>query len=432
MTPDKLPSPRQETCTVEIDAGDPQGLPLLQEVTLRYVRDTEEVLIGHSGKWQACTPRQDSRETLMDVLQADMPRVAVVSRVGSQKARNQLVTLLLSVFPNVLDWPPQAFEIGVDEKIAEKARSRQCLGDSSASAEEVMAWLSEALLCPDPQSPGTSRAAISYGRTKAQRGSTVASFTIWGDRFVADVALQPDGRLRIENLIKGRQKDDRGLSLLQAPISFHDASQASAFRHEALNQIKAITAQADSYLGLWRRYNDLEREIILRRARDVGIFRFSRFDSRAGRLEFTVDLDQASRPLFDKLSPGDDNDFDASVVRPQVIEQPRPEVPLQQQIKELQRITIGKLAEIDVGNHRLLFEHDDPDQVMEALPAKGYLYVSLGGDTRRLQRRDEAEARIRSAATRVILASRPPMESVSMSAPKTVVTLPLPPSSVSA
>lgn len=398
MTPDKLPSPRQETCTVEIDSGEPQALPLLHEVDLRYVRDTEEVLIGHSGKWQACTPRQDSRETLMEVLQADMPRVAVMSRVDSHKTGKQLVTLLLYVFPNVLDWPPQAFEIGVDDKIAEKARSRQCLGDSSASAERIMAWLSEALLCPDPQSPGTSRAAISYGRTKSQRASAVASFTIWGDRIVADVALQPDGRLRIENLVKGRQKDDRWLSLLQAPITFHDASQAAAFRHEALNQLKAITAQADSYLGLWRRYNDLEREIILRRARDLGIFRFSRFDSRAGRLEFVVELDHASRPLFDKLSPGDDNEFDASVVRPQVIEQPRPDEPLQQQIRELKRINVGKLAEIDVSNHHLLFEPDDPDQVMEALPAKGYLYASLGGDTRRLQRRDDAEARIRSAA----------------------------------
>jgi hypothetical protein len=398
MTPDKLPSPRQETCAVEIDASDSEGLPLLHEVALRYVRDADEVLIGHSGNWQACTPRQDSRETLMDVLQADIPRVAVVSRVASHKTGKQLVTLLLSLFPNVLDWPPQAFEIGVDDKIAPKIRSRQYLDKPTASVEEVMAWLSEVLLCPDPQLPGTFRAAISYGRTRSQRESAVASFTIWGDRIVADIALQPDGRLRIENLVKGRQKDDRGLSLLQASITFHDASQAAAFRHEALNQLKAITAQADSYLGLWRRYNNLEREIILRRARDVGIFRFSRFDSRAGRLEFTVELDQTSRPLFDKLSPGDDNDFDASTVRPQVIEQPRPDEPLQQQIKELQRINVGKLAEIDVGNHRLMFEHDDPDQVMDVLPAKGYLYASLGGDTRRLQRRDEAEARIREAA----------------------------------
>jgi hypothetical protein len=397
MTPDKLPSPRLETCTVEIDADDLQGLSLLHEVSLRYVRDTEEVLIGHSDKWQDCTLRQDSREALMDVLQADMPLVAVVSRIDSYKTGKQQVTLMLSVFPNVLDWPPQAFEIGVDDRIAEKARSRQCLGKPSASAEEVMAWLSEVLLCPDPQSLGTFRAAISYGRTKSQRESAIASFTIWGDRIVADVALQPDGRLRIENLVKGRQKDDRGLSLLHAPISFRDVSQAAAFRHEALNQLKAITAQADSYLGLWRRYNDLEREIILRRARDLGIFRFSGFGSRTGRLEFFIELDQVSRPMFDKLNPGDDNDFDASEVRPQVIEQPRRDEPLQQQIRELKRVNVGKLVEIDVGNHRLLFEHDDPDQVMDALPSKGYLYASLGGDSKRLHRRDEAEARIRSA-----------------------------------
>ena len=249
MTPDKLPSPRQGTCAVEIDGGEFQGMTLLHEVTLRYVRETDEVLIGHSSKWQVCTPRQDSRETLMDVLQTDLPHVAVVSRVDSYKNERQLVTLLLSVFPNVLDWPPQAFEIGVDEKIAEKVRSRQYLGDSSASTDEVMAWLSEMLLCPDTQSPGSFRAAMSYGRTKSQRESAVASFTIWGDRIVADVALQPNGKLKVDNLVKGRQKDDRGLSLLHAPISFHDVSQAAAFRHEALNQLKEITAQADSYVG---------------------------------------------------------------------------------------------------------------------------------------------------------------------------------------
>jgi len=397
MTPEKLPSPRQETCAVAIDAAETHGLSVQQEAMLSCARDSGEVLIGHSGKWLACTPRHDTRDILMDVLQADMPRLAVVTRIDAYKAGSQMVTLLLSVYPNVLDWQRQSFEIGVDEKIAEKIRSRQFLGEPSASAEKVMACLCDALLCPEPQSAGSFRAAISYGRTRSQRDSAVASFTIWGDRVVADVALQADGKLRIENLVKGRQKDDRGLFLLQAPISFHDVSQAAAFRHEALNQLKEITAQADSYLGLWRRYNDLEREIILRRARDVGIFRFSRFDSSGGRLEFFVELDSASRPLFDKLNPGDD-EFDASEGRPLVIEQPRPEEPLQQQIRELRRINVGKLAEIDIGKHRLLFEHDDPDQVMEALPAKGYMYVSLGGDTKRLQRRDEAEARIRSAA----------------------------------
>lgn len=398
MTPEKLPSPRQEICTCEIDAADDIGLSLNQEVQLRFSRDTEEFLIGHSGKWLVCSPRQDSRTVLLDILQTDMPRLVVVTRVDSDKTGNRSIKMNLSIYPNVLEWQPQSFQVGVDDKIAEKVRSRQLLGDPSASAEQVMEWLSEILLCPDPDCSGIFRAAISYGRTQSQRDSTVASFTIWGDRVAADIALQPDGKLRIEKLVKGRQKDDRPLSLLHAPISFHDASTAAAFRHEALNQLKEITAQADSYLGLWRRYNDLERGIVLRKARDVGIFRYSTFGSREGKLEFHIDLDNATSPLFDKLSPSESIEFDASEVRPQVIEQPRPEEPLQDQIRELRRVGVGRLAEIDASKRRLLFEHEDPDLLMDSLPAKGYLYVSLGGDTKRLQRRDDAEARIRAAA----------------------------------
>jgi hypothetical protein len=399
MTPDKLPCPRQETVTVEVEADESHDLAAHREVMLRYANDSEEILFRYAEEWFSCKPGSDSRKVLLDVLQAAMPHLAIVTKVVALDLGKQSVTLHLSIYPNALEWSRQEFDIGVDEKISEKVRSKHLLDNSSASGESVMAWLAENLLCPSPQSTDVFRAAISFGRTKSQRDAQVASFTIWGDRIVADVALRPNGRLRIENLVKGRQKDERGLSLLQAPISFHDASQAAVFRDEARNELGRITAQADSYLELWRQYNDLERKIILRRAREIGIFRFSRFDSRGEKLEVTIIHDDNAREFFGKLDANDSDEFDASVEYPQFIEQPEFGESLQQQLRALNRVNVGRLVEIDLVNYRLLFECDDPDQVMNSIPDKGYLFASLGGDSKRLQRRDDAEARIRNAVS---------------------------------
>lgn len=397
MTPDRIPCPRQETIFLQVATEGATEWTDHHEVALRYVATSDQMLLQYGETWHVCEPEKSSRAALMDVLESDLPRLAYVTKVESSN-RSTRLALLLAVFPAVLAWDPQKFTIGADEKISEKVRSRQFLDDSSASTERVLAWLAEALLCPDPSDPEKARAAISYGRTKSQRDSTVTSFTIWGNRVVADVVLLPNGRLHIENLVKGRQKDDRGLSLLHAPIVFQDASQAAVFRSEAVRQLREITSQADSYLGMWRRYNDLEREMVLRRARDHGVFHYSDFSIKDGRFQFTVDLDTSSQVFFDKLEPDDGAEFDVSEARPQFIDQPQPDIPLQTQIRSFRRTSGGRLVEIDRSIGQIVLEHENPDAILDLIPAKGFLFCSLGGDSKRLQRRDDAEARIRAGA----------------------------------
>jgi hypothetical protein len=397
MTPDKLPCPRQETIVLSVEMRDELALERGKEVSIRFVAGTDQILVGNGKAWCDCEPEGPSRVVLAEVLQCDSPRLAYVTKVDAASPKAKL-TLLLSVFPSVLEWQPQEFSIGADEKISEKVRSRQFLNDPSASTDKVMAWLTEALLCPDPLDSTKARAAISYGRTKSQRDSTVTSFTIWGNRSVADIALLPNGKLHIANLVKGRQADDRGLSLLHAPIVFQDISQAAAFRTEAVRQLQEITSKADSYLGLWRRYNDLEREIILRRARKLGVFPFACFEVKNGRFEFELEIDGENQAQFDKLNPDNEVEFDVSEIRPLVIEQPQPDIPLQDQLKGLRRTNVGRLVEVDRQARRVMFEHDTPDHILEAIPSKGFIFASLGGDIKRLRRRDDAEARIRAGA----------------------------------
>jgi superfamily I DNA/RNA helicase len=397
MTPDKIPCARQETILVSLATREPAPFSEQQEVFLRYVVNSDQTLIGDGKSWYACEVEETSRTTLAEILHANLPRLACVTKVNSKGSSTKL-TILLSIFPALLDWQPQTFAIGADEKISEKVRSRHFLNNSAASMDRVAQWLADALVCPDPLDSEKARAAISYGRTKSQRDSTVVSFTIWGNRVVADITLQPNGRLRIENLVKGRQKDDRGLSLLHAPILFQDASQTAEFRNEYVQQLREITSTADSYLGMWRRYNDLETEMVLKRARDRGVFRYSDFEVRGGRFEFAIELDAASMVHFDKLAPNDKIDFDAADGRPLVIEQPQPGVSLQDQLKEFRRTTVGHIVKIDLRRRQLTIEHENPDLILDSIPLKGYLFPSLGGDSRRLRRRDDAESRIRAGA----------------------------------
>ena len=395
MAPDKIPCPRQETILLSIPTSEPASVQVQQEVVLRYVVDSDQTLIGNGKSWHACEVEGTSQTTLAEILHTNLPRLAYVTKVDSKGSATRL-TILLSIFPSLLDWQPQTFAIGADEKISEKVRSRHFLNDSAASMDRVAEWLADALVCPDPINPGNARAAISYGRTKSQRDSTVVSFTIWGNRVVADITLQPNGRLRIENLVKGRQKDDRGLSLLHAPILFQDASQTAEFRNEYVQQLREITSTADSYLGMWRRYNDLETEMVLKRARDRGVFRYSDFEVTGGRFNFAIELDAGSKVHFDKLAPDDRIDFDAAEIRPLVIELPQPEVSLQDQLRELRRTTVGHIVNIDQQKRQLTIEHESPDLILDSIPRKGFLFPSLGGDSKRLRRRDDAEARIRA------------------------------------
>lgn len=397
MTPDRLPRAWEETLSILIEDSENFAITAHNEIALKLAPDSEDVMVCHGGQWCVCEVDPESRLKLLEILQRDNPRVCWVIKCENTKSQIRLTVLLL-LYQQIHNWQLDSFSIGVNEGIAEKARSRTFLDNRAASNEEVMQWFGDALLCKDPLNDQKVRAAISFGRTKHETSSAVAAFTLWGDRFGIDVKMLPSGQLHIESLFKGKARDDRSLALLYASVTFQDVTQASLFRGEAIRKLRDITSQADSYLEMWRRYNELERDMVLQRARDRGVFHYDQFRVANGSFEFQLRHDAESEAQIEKLAASERVEFDASATPPKVILDPASDLSINEQLRNLKRVSVGHLVRVDIGKKSIYIESDEPDRIRSLLPPKGYLFVSLGGDSRRLQRRDDAEARIRSGA----------------------------------
>lgn len=397
MTPDRLPRAWEEAFSIRIEDSENFTILAHEEIALKLAPDSEDVLVCHGGQWRACESDPESRLNLLEILQRDNPRVCWV--IKSDKIKDSVrLSVLLLLYQQVHNWQLDTFSIGVDESIAEKARSRTFLDNRAASSDAVMQWFRDALLCQDPLDDQKVRAAISFGRTKPEASSAVAAFTLWGDRFGIDVKMLPSGKLHIESLFKGKPRDDRSLALLHASVTFQDVTQASLFRGEAIRKLRDITSQADSYLEMWRRYNELERDMVLQRARDRGVFQYDKLLVSSGTFEFHLRYVAESDTQFQRLAASERVEFDVSAGPPKVILDPAPDVSLKEQLKSLQRISVGHVVRVDLAKRSIYIESDEPDRIRSLIPSTGYLFVSLGGDSRRLQRRDDAEARIRSGA----------------------------------
>lgn len=394
MRHDQLPFLRQEIIEgVIVDSG--PDLRVGQEITLRYSDATNEVLVGfQGGRFLQFLPKRSSVATF---LQPDPPRIAWIADVRKSEDETTVV-VMVSIYGHSKEWEGLSFLIGVDEKILQKVRSKTFLDDHGASSESVMRWLGDALLAADPSDSAMHRAVVTIGRP-AQPGSASAhSFTIWGHRnVVADIGLQPDGRLTILNLVRGRQKDNRPLSLLTTKIAFQDASVAAEFRDDAVSKLREITAQADSYLGLWRKYNELEWDLIVARVREQGLFRYSSFRIAGRAIELSLELSSGDIPAFNRLDPDDGIEMDVSSGPPQLLVEGSSGSSRDEQLRTIERCYVGQMVAIERHNHRLTLEHEDPTRIAADIPLKGYVFASLGGDRRRLQRRSDAEVRIRTA-----------------------------------
>jgi hypothetical protein len=95
------------------------------------------------------------------------------------------------------------------------------------------------------------------------------SFQLCDNRITVDVRTH-DSRLRVERVAKTRSpknaSQQRPLILLEAPMSFCDMSIAGTLRGSIQTELDALTRNADSYLSLWREYNELEQKAIPQRA----------------------------------------------------------------------------------------------------------------------------------------------------------------------
>lgn len=146
------------------------------------------------------------------------------------------------------------------------------------------------------------------------------SFCITGDnvRFVATETLLPDGSaiFSVTRLTSNQQVLDRAVRLAKGRLSFVDWTQAGHIQVLARAQMAALTQDQGSYLKKWDEFGNLEGEMLLKRARDIGLMQYC--DARQNRDgTVTVTVVQASPSALKALENGGVKDVEAVSAPPE-------------------------------------------------------------------------------------------------------------------
>ena len=126
-----------------------------------------------------------------------------------------------------------------------------------------------------------------------------------GIRFVVTEKEMPGGNsIFIASRLKAQRNDpDRALRLAKGRLRFVDWTQAGQVQILAKAQMTALTQDDGSYLKKWDEFGDMEGELLLRQAREVGSLQFEGMTQRRDGT-VTVVISQASDPAWNALENG--------------------------------------------------------------------------------------------------------------------------------
>ena len=360
----------------------PSTLVPKSEVFLRERPSGETVLHAGDDHWEVEGVGNADLDCLRELARRGMPVIAWLVQAPSNGGR---VLVQFHEFSQQLNFP-ERMEIGVDERIVDDLRRRQQRRVSTAGAVQ---WLTECMLLPPRGLDAPPRALLSGSPMPTAGGRT--AFRLHGKGFAIDVQRDDHDRLGITRIVESRRRmegdDSRPIYLAAGDIGFTDASVAGQFRGVAQTELDQIVAQADSYLGLWQRYNDKARQVILETARDFGWVRYS---SRKPLPEGTWRFEIEGGLGDSWLGPDAiDEQLEAGAEVPSAIQSGDP--------AELASVRpfVGELTSRTPNPPHLcvrpLVEAREP-------PEQGYLFIAVGGDEVRIKRREEAWEKVLNTA----------------------------------
>jgi hypothetical protein len=365
------------------------------EAALQFSDVTGDSLlrIGASA-WNVVGADKRAIQALRRLRDRNLPRVSWVASVRPKGKRSEAVLVQVHEFPARYDWPDPV-DIGVDDKLVEQVRQK--LGRSVTAAEATQ-WLNDRfLLLADD---GTARVFLSGSPTPETDQS--GAFRLHGRGYAVDVAKGRDDKLLATRLVeakRGSSPDERRpVVLVLGRIQFCDATIAGAFRGAARTQ---LVEQAGSYLNVWKGYNKLERESVLRRARSLGWLRYGkRLLQGDGRWRFFVEDSKQLESALQVLRNAEDVDLEAAQNPPPELQQatddaaPTTDDGLAR--SQRSRIFVGSFSGAE-SQRRTIDLQPPIDSEDREPPESGVLFLSVSGDRKRLERREHAQSLIASA-----------------------------------
>ncbi|MGK0291426.1 MAG: hypothetical protein ACI86H_002894, partial [bacterium] len=222
---------------------------------------TNAVTLRVSGKaWDVKGINKKQNSDLNILLDLDIPRVVwIVGATGKKPVREY--TIQVHEFDPLRIKIPESMEIGIDEKIEDDLKQKY----NKKNLEVGIKWLKQQFLLESITKNGLHRAFVS-----ASQKSQDKSFRIYGTSITIDVELNEINKkyniIRITK--KTNNKQNQKISILEADIQFMDITQAGQAKMQTQMELNQIVRKADSYLKMWKEYNEIEERLTLKKARE--------------------------------------------------------------------------------------------------------------------------------------------------------------------
>lgn len=367
------------------------GLVVKSEMFLLSADGERLRLQARDEVWDVEGAGPRDHDTLRHLGTRDLPRLAWLVQTTPAKGSADNVLVQVHEFPAAFVWN-EPVEIGVDDKVVDDMRKRR---KRLVSVESVVQWLTEHILLHPRGIGGPPRALLSG--TPMPDADQKTAFRLYGTGYAVDVQRGTDDRLRAVRIVEARRAvegdERRPIYIASGQISFCDATLAGQFRGIARTELDNLVAQADSYLGLWREYNEREHQAVLRRARQFGWVRYSscqQLPDGAWRFSLNIEGDRAA-DFWGLLDALDGEHLQTGQEVPSAIQG----VDADGGLKGPRRPFVGEVTGRRASPPSLSLR--PPSDQDDRVPLEdGFIFVSLGGDEVRIARRTAAWERIRS------------------------------------
>jgi hypothetical protein len=402
MRIDEVPCGQTTTLEVRPEGAEDFGtqVPRLAEARLHFSGSMEQTLLTVAGSkpWsiQGTTPHGDKQLALL--AERNLPLLCWVANTLPKAGNTRRLVLQVHEFPMTYTWP-DAIDMGVDDKLVDTLRRKH---PRLTNVQAVVAWLADKVLLAS-STEGLSRVFLSSGtQPQAER---LGAFRLHGNGITVDVVRERDERLRVIRAIEqnqsDRQDERRPVVLVQGPWRFCDMTIAAEFRGATRTQLDRLVERGGSYLQLWKDYNALERQSVLRRAQAFGVLRYSRCEQRGNGLwRFHLSAQSSLEEKRRQLPDDEKVELEAAAeAPPELVGEPPLEEQESPRLQRGKRRFAGTLVSLDAGQGTLEVRPRPEDE--EKPPPQGALFINLSGDIKRLERRERAQSLVASSQNHI-------------------------------
>ena len=389
MKPNQLKYGSVEHIRVRLRGSSPD-LQKGEEVDLRWSEEARAYLLRDAkgvARVEAASRADD--DTLHEICVRNLARVVWVADIQGEEILIQAHTFQAGLRLGV--------HIGIDEQTVEKAQN---LNRRNRTPKDLVSWLEDQCLLPAGPS-GEVRAFLSAGKESSQE--TPEAFALHGRSVRVHVKRGPsltgEGEVFVvDRVVRSGGTPRYPIVHVEGDIQFTDATVAAWARGEGLGELQQLVTDGTSFLDLWKKYGDLEENSILNAARTIGGIAYREWERFSnGDVCFDVGGDSEAVEKLARLEIGDS--IDAAEEMPAILLDPDltwAEFGASQRGPDRTRVSFrGEIAERPHSGRKMVVLRSTSDDE-EYLPQEGFLFPSIQGDSRRLERRREAEEKISS------------------------------------